>query len=102
MVTDLRYALRQLERAQQDFTMSSPRRDCIQRAIDALERCMERAVEMEVEMDAMIQAEEDEGDEEYVECVEFESPKTACQCGYCVSQRETADWTIEDILDREG
>lgn len=50
MVTDLRYAIGQLERATA-FCVERPARDCIQRAMDALERCLERAEAQEAALE---------------------------------------------------
>lgn len=116
MLIDLRYALGQLSRAL-DATTHAGCDDCINRAVDALERCVEAAQAAEDAMDHLEEADLDAifsrdeleagelvslelgyDDEFAAECSEMASAMP-CECDYHTSQRE---WTADEILAREG
>jgi hypothetical protein len=100
MVTDLRYALGQLRRAQracQGVDGGLPARDALanlltelrdvhQRALDGLERALEAAQRMEADMDAMLESMD--GDEDAVSDDDL--------------HRIFDAWSVEEVLAREG
>lgn len=75
MLTDLRYALRQLKPIMAMRGDIGFDRDRVQRAIDALERCIEAAPAMEAAYDAQMEAmEEAEAERRRQACIGAELP----------------------------
>lgn len=87
MVADLIYAQRQLDRAK-TFCVERGARDCIDRAWDALERCIE-AEKARADAEAAVDAELEAmfGDEA---CV-CGGHKATCTCEYAVMARRQAE-----------